>query len=329
MSHEIDQTTGRAAAMYAGEGAWHGLGTVIESAATSADAIKLAGLDWTVEKWPLFARQPAPGDVSTLAPRSLANVRTDTNAILGIVGHQYRVFQNVEAFDFMDALVDDKLAMYETAGSLKGGRRVWMLAKIPKEYRVGKDDVVQPYVLLTNAHDGTQSLRVFPTTIRVVCQNTLTLAIRMAQGGISIPHWPKLDSRIREARHALGVVHTRLDKFGEEMVALANRSLNGSESRAYFDSIFPTTDDTAAAKRNEKIVAQVLTNFDNSRNRMPGIEHTAWAAYNAVSEWTDHGRPSRGKTPTEKADNRLNSIWFGRSNTIKQQAYQAALALVA
>ncbi|HVT87735.1 MAG TPA: DUF932 domain-containing protein [Tepidisphaeraceae bacterium] len=137
MAHEIDQTTGKAAVFVTGEPAWHRLGTVIEQATTSAQAIGLAGLDWNVAQWPVRAFGPDNLGAGADIPDVVANVRTDTKAVLGVVGRRYRVFQNREAFDFMDALVGDKLAMYETAGSLHGGKRVWMMARIPKEYRAG------------------------------------------------------------------------------------------------------------------------------------------------------------------------------------------------
>ncbi|MCL2641729.1 MAG: DUF932 domain-containing protein, partial [Phycisphaerales bacterium] len=179
MSHEIDTSTGQAAVFVTGTPAWHRLGRTIEQAATSADAINLAGLNWHVAQWPINATDPTSW-LTTSAPDHVANVRTDTRSILGIVSKDYRVFQNADAFDFMDSLVGDKLAMFETAGSLKGGRKVWMLARIPKEYRAGPDDLIKPYVLLVNSHDGTSSLRMLPTTVRVVCQNTLNLALREA-----------------------------------------------------------------------------------------------------------------------------------------------------
>ena len=140
MAHAIDQTTGRAAVFVTGEPAWHRLGVVIENATTSAEAIGLAGLDWRVEQWPVRAFDPDNHSIEAGIPDTVANVRTDTKAVLGVVGKRYRVFQNHEAFDFMDGLVGDKLAMYETAGSLHGGKRVWMMASIPKEYRAGPDD---------------------------------------------------------------------------------------------------------------------------------------------------------------------------------------------
>jgi phage/plasmid-like protein (TIGR03299 family) len=323
MAHEIDFSTGNAAVFVTGKPAWHRLGTVIESAATSAEAIRLAHLDWEVLQWPVRA---FGGYVSVDCPTMQANVRNDTNAVLGVVGRQYRVFQNAEAFDFMDALVGEKLAMYETAGSLKGGRRVWMLARIPGEYRIGREDIVHPYVLLTNAHDGTQALRMLPTTVRVVCQNTLNLAIRQAVGGLSIYHTAGLDARIKEARRNLGIITRRMQQFGDEARALAARSMSASETVKYFHEI--ASDGRSSEKETEKIIERFFNNFDNARNMLPGIEHSAWAAYNAVSEWADHQKRGTGKTLAAKDDNRLNSIWFGTANKIKQRAFSSALQLV-
>ena len=168
-------------------------------------------------------------------PDKVANVRTDTKAVLGVVGRRYRVFQNHEAFDFMDGLVGDKLAMYETAGGLHGGKRVWMMASIPKEYRAGPDDLIKPYVLLTNTHDGSQAPRMIPTTVRVVCQNTLNLALRESGvGGLTISHHPRLESRIAEARAKLGIIAARFDKFDDELHAMLAKELSVTEAGGYF-----------------------------------------------------------------------------------------------
>jgi phage/plasmid-like protein (TIGR03299 family) len=235
MAHAIDQTTGRAAVFVTGEPAWHQLGVVIEKATTSAEAIQLAGLDWRVEQWPVRAFDPDNHSVEAGIPDTVANVRTDTKAVLGVVGKRYRVFQNREAFDFMDGLVGDKLAMYETAGSLHGGKRVWMMASIPKEYRAGPDDLIKPYVLLTNTHDGSQALRMIPTTVRVVCQNTLNLALREAGvEGLTISHHPRLESRIAEARAKLGIIAARFDKFDDELHAMLAKDLSVTEAAGYF-----------------------------------------------------------------------------------------------
>jgi phage/plasmid-like protein (TIGR03299 family) len=323
MAHELDFSRGRAACMVTGEAAWHRLGVVIEKAATSEEAIKLAELDFPVDQCEMFASQKEGGSV--WVPDAVANVRRDTGAVLGVVGRRYRVFQNAEAFDFMDSLVGEKLAMYETAGALKGGRRVWMMARIPKEYRVG-DDVVHPYVLLTNSHDGSQALRMIPTTVRVVCQNTLNLALSRASGGLRIMHTQSLKARVADARRNLGIIMQRHDRFGEEMKALAAKPLASGEAEQYFRKLFPQ-ETYEQRQRNADTYRKILRNFDNPRNTLPGIKHTAWAAYNAVSEWADHDRKAKGKTATARDDNRLHSIWFGAAAELKQNAWELALTL--
>jgi phage/plasmid-like protein (TIGR03299 family) len=328
MSHEIDITTGRAAVFVTGEPAWHGLGTVIDTAATSRDAIGLAGLAWTVEQWPIQTTDP--GTLTAIdAPDHVANVRTDTHAVLGVVGKRYHVFQNAEAFDFMDAIVGDRLAMFETAGSLRGGRRIWMLARIPTEYRAGPDDLIKPYVLLVNSHDGSTALRMIPTTVRVVCQNTLNLALsHSARGeGIAIPHRPSLDQRVHEARRRLGIVAARFDAFDEELHAMLDTPLVTGQVEAYFMGLVPTPVTDRQRQSRDRMLDQLRANFEDDTNALPGVAGTAWAVYNAVSEFADHQRNFRGKSEQARAENRLSSVWFGSSHRLKQQAYDAALAL--
>ncbi len=332
MAHEIDVSAGIPAVFVTGTPPWHKLGKVIEQAATSAEAIGLAGLDWTVEKWPVQALGvEGEGERAVVVPGAFATVRTDTKRALGVVGAGYRVFQNREAFDFMDALVGDKLALYETAGSLHDGRRVWMLARIPKEYRAGSDDLIKPYVLLTNTHDGSQALRMIPTTVRVVCQNTLNLALREAgSDGLSITHHPNLESRVKEARQKLGILAARFDTFDAELHAMLAKDLSAPEADGYFRDLsgvrLPHLSDRQKKSR-ETAYGQMVANFDNARNALPGIRHTAWGAYNAVSEWADHQKNYRGRTEADRLNNKLNSIWFGGSHQLKQAAYESALQL--
>jgi phage/plasmid-like protein (TIGR03299 family) len=329
MAHEIDMSTGKAAVFVTGEPAWHRLGTVIDQAANSADAIKLAGLDWNVEQWPIRAFNPDKPADEAGCPERVANVRTDTKKVLAVVGRGYTVFQNRDAFDFMDAIVGDRLAMYETAGSLKDGKRVWMLARIPKEYKASKSDIIQPYVLLTNGHDGVHGLRMIPTTIRVVCQNTLNLAMRNSFGsdGLSIGHWANLEQRVGEARKKLGLITERFDLFNDELRALVTKKLSGKQVDAYFKKLLPEAETELAKKTREKVLVRFHENLANERNAMAGIKGTAWSAYNAVSEFADHQRRFMGKTETAKADNQLQSIWFGDAHRMKQQAYASALDL--
>lgn len=328
MAHQIDTSTGKAAVFVTGEPAWHKLGTVIKKAAKSADAIKLAHLDWKVEQWPLRAFDPDKHSREAGIPDRVANVRSDTKKVLGVVSKGYQIFQNSEAFDFMDALVGEKLAMYETAGALKEGRRIWMLARIPKEYRASKDDLIKPYVLLTTGHDGKSPIQMIPTTVRVVCQNTLNLAL--ARGAtLTINHFTNLETRVSEARRKLGIIAARFDAFDDELHAMLAKQLKPAQVETYFnDQLGIGADSSELARKLSVEKIRVLNeNFVNPRNTLRGMKGTAWAAYNAVSEYADHQKNWIGKTAADKLNTQLNSIWFGGSNALKQGAYADALVL--
>jgi phage/plasmid-like protein (TIGR03299 family) len=256
----------------------------------------------------------------------------DTHAVLGVVGKDYTVFENKYAFDFMDCLVGDKLAMFETAGSLKGGRKVWMLARIPKEYRAGPEDLIKPYVLLVNSFDGSTALRMLPTTVRVVCQNTLNLALRDGVSGITIRHSSSLDERVKEARLKLGVIAARFDAFDEELHAMLDAELTARQVNRYFNSLLPAVTDEMSLRglANRRVTLENFkNNFEDDTNTLPGVKGTVWAAYNAVSEWADHQRKFRGVDDVARAESRLESVWFGGSHEFKTKAYESALELVA
>ncbi|MGP0102088.1 MAG: DUF932 domain-containing protein [Solirubrobacteraceae bacterium] len=187
---------------------WHGLGAVLdEPPATVAEAIEASGLGWSVAKEPIaIDRGEAPSGDWWL-PRCeeisgfFATVRQDTREVLGIVGERYRIVQNDEAFAFIDGLLGSSIH-FETAGSLHGGRRVWVLATLPDHVEVGGDDV-RPYVLLMNSHDGSTAVIAATTPVRVVCQNTLNWGLRSAQQKFSIRHTEAVTQRVHEARRVL------------------------------------------------------------------------------------------------------------------------------
>ena len=330
MAHEIDVSTGQAAVFTVGEPPWHGLGANITDAQTSQQAITLAHLNWQVELWPVRAIDPDHVYPEVGCSNYRATIRTDTRAVLGVVGDSYTPFQNHQAFDFMDALVGEKLAMFESAGALRGGRVVWMLARIPRQLWVTTDDEIRPYLLLINSHDGSMSVRMLPTCVRVVCMNTLTLALRQGQGaGWSIRHCASLPDRVEEARRALGLVTKRLDRFSVETKLLAQTQLTSKQLANYFDVLLPqpSADTDRARAHRDGVIQQFHRNFEDRTNTMPGIRGSVWAAYNAVSEWADHQRTFRGADPLARRQRRLDSIWFGASNQLKQDAWAGALEL--
>jgi phage/plasmid-like protein (TIGR03299 family) len=346
----IDESTGEAAVFVVGEVPWHGLGKVLQAAVTAKEAIKLAGLDWTVEKRPL---RTWGGDGASLeVPGWFATVRTDTNAVLGVVSAAYRVLQNSEAFAFMDEAIQSGAAMWETAGSLKEGRRVWMLARIPNTVKVRKGDEVNPYALLSMGHDGGMAVHTLPTTVRVVCDNTLNLALGKADRHLIVRHVQSLKGKMALARHHLGVIGQRVEKFADE-AQLLSRVVVATEQRvrSYAEQFYPArtkpdfsdgkallnqimsrkhqnqdvvsdllaahyAESERTAKKNGVILDQIVDNFE--RDPAKG---TAWGAYNAVSQYVDH----QAKYKTD--ENRLNSVWFGSGDDLKQKAYVSALAL--
>lgn len=324
MAHELDVTAGRAAVMVAGTPAWHRLGVNVAEAQTSAEAIRLAALDWRVEQWPLVARHEG---VEREVPGRVANVRSDTGGVLGVVGRDYRVFQNADAFGFMDDLVGERLAMYETAGAIRGGRVVWVMARLPRTVWASDDDPVHPYLLLCNSHDGTRALRLIPSSVRVVCSNTLHLALGRAAAtdGLTIRHQQSLAGRVREAREKLGLVARRVDEFAGQVRAMARRSMSGAALAAYFAGLVA---DRAEAEQ-KKLLARFAENFEGATNTLPGVKGSLWAALNAATEWADHQSRVLGKSEVERADRRLGSIWFGSAADFKQKAFDAALALAA
>jgi len=369
MSHEIDFSLGRAAVFTTGKPAWHGLGTTVAEAQTAEQAIELAGQNWSVGMYPLTTWTEDRASIDCDDYRAI--VREDIGRVLGVVGPGYTPFQNRHVFEFLDSLTAEGMK-YESAGALKGGKRVWMLARMPGEARVGRDDVSYPYALASTGHDGCNAIKILPTATRVVCWNTLTAAIATGrERTLNIRHTANAKERLGQARKTLGLIQEEFAKHGQAMQALAARKLNSAESSAYFQELFPTRTESRAqalhevrhamgaglldsildqqtghaeivsellaghfarteaeANRNRGILQQIMENYESERNNLPGIEHSAWSALNAVTEYVDHDRKSRGRNDQERAENRLQSNWFGSGAQLKNQAYQAALQLV-
>lgn len=309
-----------------GQRPWHGLGTELQGPATAAEAIAVAGLDYEVKYQPLYRKNkqgvyvPLPNNGET------CNMADDTH--LGIVGDGYKILPNVEAFDFFDDVVGKKLAVYHTAGALGKGERIWILAKLPQNLVVKGIDTVERFLLLMNSHDGSSSIRMFFTPVRVVCQNTLNQALAKGRNdGVVIRHSGDIKDKIAEAQRILGIAIKTYDRFAAEAEAMANVDLKDKEVEAYFDSlVFKTEKDKESATRQNK-KDELMTLFQNGAgNNVKGIKGTLWAAYNSVTDYQDHRNiRNEDKDPTA----RLRSIWYGASANMKIEAYQTAMDIVA
>jgi phage/plasmid-like protein (TIGR03299 family) len=285
MAHEIMEND----FMFSGRGIvpWHGIGSVLDGVLTPEDAIREARLDWQVVQTPVYTANnravPIPGYV--------ANVREDTREVLGIVGEKYRVAQNRDLFAFADDLVgsNEERCAYETAGSLFNGRRVFMLVNMPKG-RIAGDDY-QPYLCLSNAHDGSSALQVFLTGIRVVCNNTLQAALDTAKRKISIRHLSSMENRKDEAIKAMGAASKYfhdLEVFASE---LAGKKVNIAR---VLDRLFPATKAMSSrqVKANHEVKELIKTLF-KQKDDLQNFRGTAWGAYQAIADYRSNAEPKR------------------------------------
>jgi len=321
MAHNLSETKGKPAMMYTGEKPWHGLGTKLEKAATAAEAIAAAGLDWRVTKEPIYLKD------GRMIPGRYATVREDNRSILGSVGEVYRPLQNKEAFSFFDAVVGSKEAIYHTAGALGQGERVWILAKLPGEIVVTKQDVTEKYLLLTNTHDASSAVAMLFTPIRVVCQNTLNVALEAGAERQTVRHTVNMGLKVADVAHGLGIVHQRFEAFGEAARAMTGAKMGGEAWREFLRGcgIIPADEAKALTTRTQNIVNEIGALFEKGRgNDLPGVKHTAWGAFNAVAEYVDYARSSKG----DKEEGRATSLLFGSGAKLKQRAWDTAFDLV-
>lgn len=309
--------------MVVGDRLWQRFGVSLDHPATSAEAIVKSGLDWSVRREPVFDARGKE------IPRLRAVVRTDRLETLGVVGHRYAELQNGEAFAFMDHLVGDGKAVYETAGALDRGRQVWLLARIPGDVWVTSEDPVGKYLLLTNSHDGQSPLRALFTPIRVWCKNTLRAALAQGKAsGVSIRHVGNILEKAEEAKRLLGISEKYFDSFGEEAQAFAGRDLLRQEAARYFEELIPSPkegDPTRAQVTRETL----LRLFEAGKgNDLPSVRGTLWAALNAVTEFVDHERPTRAKEGESEHLKRFQSAQFGSGAVLRARAWEMAQSMV-
>lgn len=280
---------------------WHGLGKVVKEAPDSIAAIKLAGLDWDV--------MPSPVLVEGLAvPNYIANVRSDNRKVLGIVSDRYTIVQNREAFSFTDKLIGDNEVKYETAGSLREGRLVWMLAKLTKDYEI-LGDKVDPYICFTNTHDGTGAVKALMTPIRVVCNNTLNLALSTSQRQWSTVHMGNLNKKLSEAEQTLFSAHQYMEGLNEEANKLVDIKINPAQWEEIVEELFPATNNMSLRQiESVKEKRQDLHNAIMAED-IKKFRGTGWAAINAVTDYIAHKPPARF-TDTYQ-ENQFTSIIHG------------------
>jgi phage/plasmid-like protein (TIGR03299 family) len=318
MAHNIEN------AMYTGKPAWHGLGTVVTDAPSSAEAMRLAGLDKVNRFETLYYKNPQGVFTPVPASEGRLVIRED-EAMMGVLGDDYAIVQNRSLFDFADSLVEGRKLTYETCGSLRGGKRVWLLAHLRDgDYEPLPGDVVKPYLLLASSHDGSMNIRGLVTDTRVVCENTLRAALRAGQDGIKIRHTASAEDRLKEAGRVLGFAQTEREAQREAAQSLTKLRVTDEGFASLLDELMPKSPESTRKSVTDR-VKEVMTELFEGKaagSDIPGVAGTGWGALNAITQWTTHG--NRARTPEAK----LESVFFGSAAALGMKAQSILLSRV-
>lgn len=318
MSHQFES------GFFVKEPAWHGLGTVLQDKVyNTSEALKLAGADWKVS---LHSITSCGQEI----PDRKAVHRDDTGAYLATVGKIYRPIQNEDAFKFFDPFLHERDCYISTAGILDSGKKCWIAAEIENsETEVVEGDRIRNYLLLANSHDGSMKAIVKFVSERVVCANTLKVALGEGGAFKAISHNSKAASALSEIQASLDICRKSFDNTVLKYRQMAATNISTEQFRGYLESLFES-DLKAASKRLEETAEledlrscrKILAAYDSTPDlQVDGVRGTAYAAVNAVAEWVTHAKSSN-------KDSRFNSIWFGSDANFLAEAEERALALV-
>ena len=325
MAHNIETNGDQAAFVSAREDAWHQLGTTLPDSFTAEEAMEHGHLGgWDVRKAPLFADAGAgllevPNQYAMVRNNPFTPGRIDT---LGVVGRAYHPIQNEEHAGFLNALVDESGAIFETAGSIEGGRKVFITMKMPHSITIGGSDPVDNYIAAVNSHDGSMAFTLMVTPVRVVCQNTLNVALGTTSNIIRTRHSRGAANLVQQAREALGMAFKFNLEFEREAEKMAQTTLTQARFEEIIDREFgagenPTKTAITRAENRKDIMHELFA----EANTQEGIRDTVWAGFNALTEYVDHYQPVRG----DQGDRAARTIL---DNSMKVRARNIMMALV-
>lgn len=323
MAHNINFNNGKASFVSVREKAWHGLGTVVEEALTSSEAIKHAGLDYDVVKQPVYLQNGIE------VPDTFANVRADNGEIFGTVGSRYEILQNRDAFKFFDAIVGEGEAIFQTAGALGKGETIFITAKLPSYITVGKDDLIEQYLFLTNNHNGKATVTTAFTPVRIVCNNTLNAALRSNSNRVRIMHNSQLENNLAEAHKMMGIINKMKTELEGIYNQMAKKKIVDAQLRDFLIQTFAsksqletlakgpeTSGEKASMTKLEEIVADAymyaLTSDTQKGKTTVG---TVFGAYNAITGYLQNVREVKDQ------ETQLVSIMNGSGFDYTQKAF--------
>ena len=331
MAHKIDNSKGFNAFVSFGEKAWHGLGSVMTDAVSTQDALQKGGLDFKVLKLPNIHILPTGEEL--ISEDSFFTLRDDVNKVLGSrLGRDYNVMQNHEALNLADEILQSGNASIETAGAIDNGKKVFICLKVNKDIVVGSNDKVQQYLLICNSHDGTMSITAKFTNVRVVCNNTLQMALRQGSG-VKVRHTINAQQRLQEAVRLMGMITDNTGINTDAYNKMAETIITKEEMFNYFGNVFMTPAEISRVQGGEKATEVLSTRKQNiltdvlsfantgvgQSMAMKGSNHTLWSAYNAVTGYATRKRFS-------SVDDRTNSLLFGSTADTIQLATDLAIA---
>lgn len=318
MSHNLEMVGGKASMAYSGEPCWHGLGTPVSNDLTPHEMLVAAGLDWTVSKQPLYMKNGEQLRQTTMT----ALIRDTDNSILTFVPDNWEPLQNEKAFEFFDEFVRAGELEMNTAGSICKGRRTWALAKTKEKFRLrfgNKEDVIEDYLLFSNPHEFGRAIIVDQTDVRVVCNNTLTLALSKASAKIvKMSHDQKFDPEV--VKETLFAAKENLTEYRERAEFLITKKYKKDLVKEYFQKLFPSNSkDEEKREKGSRNAIKALEFMETQPGAELG-EGTYWQLFNTITYMSDH---QLGRTQ----ENRLNNVWYGTTRDLKIRALNLALEM--
>ena len=318
MAHELElMENGDASMAYVGETPWHGLGKRVPADVSTQQMLVAAGLDWTVEKKPLFFNT----ETGPWLTKSRALVRSTDNKVLTVISEQWNPVQNIEAFEFFNDFVSAGDMEMHTAGSLRGGKMVWAMAQIKDSFELFGGDKVEGYLLFSNPHEFGRSIDIRFTPVRVVCNNTLTMALdKDARHAVRLNHRSHFNGD--QVKLVLGVAGDRLQAYKKQAQFLGQKKYNKETIVEYFNRVFPSmSKDEVKLSKTALPISRQAEDAMAVVHTQPGAnfaEGSWWQAFNAVTYMTDH-------TLGRSRDSRLTSAWYGMNRVKKEKALDLAV----
>ena len=321
---------GQTEMFYTGKAPWHRMGTGVADSLTSEEAIVAANMDWDVITSPVLYRSPNT-NIPQEVPNRVAVIRADTDEVFTIASDRYTPLPNRKAFEFFDNVVGAGQAIYHTAGTINGGRKFWILAKLDGELAVTNTDVLHKYILLGSSHDSSMPLSMMFTAVRVVCDNTFSLALNLNtnENGLRFraKHTPSISTKAVNARETLNLAEAYFENMMGGINTLVQHEWDSTDMKRFAYTLFDLDVEKPIdeQRKNKSYAAdKVIDLFSNGRGN---VASTKWDAFNAITEYVDYYRPVGHKVATgesntlEVVDKRLDDAWYGPGADLKQRAW--------